>query len=127
MDEQGALVVPLREYLEDKIQAGHAELKAEIQHVRADLAQVQANGTKEHAEVRADLKALHSTVAALKASSVTVADLDELKRSVEALKDANLTQRGGFTALGKAATALGALVTVAGALTAIAFAIADHF
>lgn len=65
-DDRGAMVVPMREYLEDKIRAGdqaledrltssHRELQAEIRHVNAAVTEAKAQSASEHAEVQRQL------------------------------------------------------------------------
>ena len=65
-DSGGAMVVPLREYLEDKIQAQHDKFTAEIKHVRADVATAQAQATQEHTVVQGQLLELTQTVRELR-------------------------------------------------------------
>ena len=61
-DSGGAMVVPLREYLEDKIQASHNELALEIRETRASVTEANAQGTRQHVEVRAELTTVRTEV-----------------------------------------------------------------
>ncbi len=92
-DGGGAMVVPLREYLEQQIKTSHDEIAADVRHVRADVADVRANV----GEVRVSV--------------------DSLKVSIDALERADNAQRVSLRTL---AVIWGGLLTFLGVATAIA-------
>jgi superfamily I DNA and RNA helicase len=64
-NQQGALMVPLREFLEDKIRSSAAAQAAEIRHLSAEIAEAKAASSREHAEVNAQLHIIAAQIAEL--------------------------------------------------------------
>lgn len=66
--EPSTLVVPLRDYLEEKIAHSHKELKTELGHLRDEMTAGQEQSSREHTEVRADISSLTEAVGKLVAA-----------------------------------------------------------
>ncbi len=66
--EGGAMVVPLKDYLEAQIEANHREVTAELRHLRADIVAAQAKASTEHLAVTQEIAELAGAVAALRES-----------------------------------------------------------
>lgn len=92
-DEQGAAVVPLRDYLEQQIKAqhtdlsgriaaSHTELAGEIAGLRMEMASAQAQATKEHAQVQAHLTEVGTTLRKLTDGELRDEGAARLRRTI---------------------------------------------